>query len=298
MANYNVKRYTLDDIEKIICNGISYTIDENIMHIIQQISKQVGSPEYVKTPQFEKKNKNCINDNFKPTQTQIRKGLDVSIDNIRKILNKISDKTYDALFPSLMDELDKLDEYNTKEEFTKVSETIFSIVSENIFYSELYASIYSILYKKYKFMSHILKVNINEYKDYINQIKYFCPEEDYDNFCKNNKENIIRKSIGVFFVNLAKQNIICIDVICEIIVYIQEMIHTNIKKKGMREIVDELSEIEHAMIISGKDILEVSHQWSILFEHVRDSANSKTKDFESLTNKTIFKHMDILDCIG
>lgn len=296
MADCDIKRYTLHDIEHIICNGICYTIDEKILHNIQQISNQVGSPEYVKTPQFEKKNR--IRDNFKPTQVQRKKGLDASIDNIRKILNKLSEKTYDALFPSLMDELDKLNEYNTQDEFAKISETIFSIVSENIFYSDMYASIYTILYKKYEFMTEILMTNINEYKDHINQITYFYPEEDYDNFCSNNKENIRRKSIGVFFVNLAKQKIISIDAICEIIVYIQEMIHTNITIKGMREIVDELSEIEYAMIISGKDILEVSNQWSALFDNVRDIANSKPKDFESLSNKTIFKHMDILDCIG
>ena len=48
-------KYTLGQFEDIICNGIDYQLPDEIRQKIQEIADQVGAPEYVRTPQFVRK---------------------------------------------------------------------------------------------------------------------------------------------------------------------------------------------------------------------------------------------------
>ena len=54
MATKNM-RYTLDDISSILFNGFDYTLSEEVLSVISEIALQVGSPDYVKTPVFKKR---------------------------------------------------------------------------------------------------------------------------------------------------------------------------------------------------------------------------------------------------
>ena len=59
-------QYTKHDFDAILNDGFVYRLDAETIKIIQTISEQVGAPEYIKTPQFEKKNGrnyDNINDN-------------------------------------------------------------------------------------------------------------------------------------------------------------------------------------------------------------------------------------------
>ena len=162
------RQYLLADFDKIADAGIEYTLDASVINIIQQISNQVGAPEYIRTPQFEEKH---TNDSLvvKRYGRQIRQekecdikfcvvpqrpnkdGVNVYTDIIRKLLNKITTKTYNDLFPTLIQELDKIvdiqDDYKTT-----ISSLVLSIVSETSFYSDMYASLYASLLEKYEFL--------------------------------------------------------------------------------------------------------------------------------------------------
>ena len=48
-------RYTLDDINSILFNGFEYNLPEKTLEIISNLALQVGSPDYVKTPVFKKR---------------------------------------------------------------------------------------------------------------------------------------------------------------------------------------------------------------------------------------------------
>jgi hypothetical protein len=50
--------YTIQDFERIKANGFVCTLPEQTMKIIQELSREVGSPNYVKTPVFRKVNTN------------------------------------------------------------------------------------------------------------------------------------------------------------------------------------------------------------------------------------------------
>ncbi len=49
--------YTAEDFTTVLYNGFDYSVSQEIIDQIQQLSDKVGAPEYVKTPQFITKNK-------------------------------------------------------------------------------------------------------------------------------------------------------------------------------------------------------------------------------------------------
>jgi hypothetical protein len=55
MATTTTTIYKKCDFERIQYEGFSYTLSPDVLKIIQSIADQVGAPEYVKTPQFEKR---------------------------------------------------------------------------------------------------------------------------------------------------------------------------------------------------------------------------------------------------
>ena len=113
-------KFTLKDFTNITFNGFEFKIPEETLNIITNLSQQVGSPTYIKTPIFSKKehfdqdndsqdvfkrkkrmNKppEILNDSewdskrtFQATKIEHKEGLDAKIDIIRGALNKMSEK--------------------------------------------------------------------------------------------------------------------------------------------------------------------------------------------------------------
>ena len=47
--------YTLNDFNNLIFTGFNYTLPSDTLQIISNLALEVGSPNYVKTPIFQKK---------------------------------------------------------------------------------------------------------------------------------------------------------------------------------------------------------------------------------------------------
>ena len=48
--------YSLETINGIIFNGFNYELPVNTLAVISELAKQVGAPNYIKTPNFQNKN--------------------------------------------------------------------------------------------------------------------------------------------------------------------------------------------------------------------------------------------------
>jgi len=166
-------RYSLDEINNIMFKGFNFIMPDETLKIISELALQVGSPDYVKTPVFQKKenpmkieptNKDfsnkkskrnkvieIINDEdwetlrtFQSTKIEEKNGINVEIDTIRIYLNKLTDKNYIDMRNKIIEIIDKLIEENiTTENMLHLSSTIFDIASTNRFYSKIYADLYS-----------------------------------------------------------------------------------------------------------------------------------------------------------
>lgn len=325
--------YTLNDFEQIKKNGISYSLPQETIDIIKKISKNVGAPEYVKTPLFEKrpkhttKHQNPIKDitldnwnaarNFKPTVIEKKKGIELSVDKIRKSLNKITDKTYEKMLLQIIEEIDLIfkdneftengnnieldDNYLT--ELNRIGDSIFDIASGNGFYSKMYAKMSKVLMDKYDFMNKIFKNKMNNDIYLFSDYAYCSPDSDYDQFCKNNKLNEKRRSLVLFYINLMMENIVEESKIIKMIETIQQNLIQEIAKDNNSNIVEEMSEIIYILITHGASTLlksseTIKKNWKEIIDRVNVISSKKHKSEPSITNKTIFKHLDIMSFVN
>jgi len=305
--------YTLANFNNIIMNGFNYTLPQDTLNIINKLAHEVGSPNYVKTPIFNKKKEPEIintnikknksseivqnNDweairNFKTTKIEKKDGVNAKIDIIRSHLNKLTDKNYLDIRTKILNIIDELNEEETK----IVGVILFEIASTNRFYSKMYADLYSEMIIKYEIMKEGLEENLNKFYNVFDNIEYVDPSVDYDRFCKINKDNEKRKALSSFFLNLMLNEIIAKDKIICIIINLLKIIYTFISEENKKNEVDELT--ENVLILFKMDICKSNKiviEGYTIIEIIQKIASSKVKDYKSLTNKTIFKFMDMIE---
>jgi hypothetical protein len=334
-------QYTKDDFTKILNAGFTYNLDAETMKIIQSIADQVGAPEYIRTPKFEKReynNSGGYNINpggthmggarkhykekaqeitdadwesirqFQATVIAKKQGIEASIDQIRKHLNKMTSKTYDTLKEQIINEIksitadNNVDSPELLEELNKIGDSLFTIASGNSFYSKLYAALYKDLMvvfdtNGHNFMEVIFKNNFQKFRSLFDKIDYCSPDKDYDGFCNNTKTNEKRRALSLFYINLMKLGALEELQIIIIIKDLQKYMMDTIKKADSKDIADELAEVLFILITNGNSNLCKNEEWENIMEGVKQISVMKNTAHPSITNKTIFKHMDILDTV-
>ena len=332
--------YKLSTFTTILGNGFDYTIPEDTLKIINSISQQVGSPNYIRTPTFQKKinttngSSDSLSDisgklaankkrrgqkhmevtgedwetirTFQATKIEQKTGTEGLINQLRLLLNKLTDKTFMDLHSQIIGVIEKLiEERIPEEEMRTIGVAIFEIASTNKFYSRLYAELYADLLTKYKFLRPIFDDNYKSYLQIFTNIETADPKVDYDKFCEVNKINEKRKAVSTFFVNLMKNNIITqqslFSLLHTLIITVLEFSNEENRKNEIDEITENIAILfnkkllekiyeskdatAQSLLINGKTMVDV----------VLELAKSKSKDYKSLTNKSIFKYMDLLE---
>jgi len=273
-------RYNLPDFQNITFNGFDIKLPEETLGIISEIAQQVGSPTYIRTPIFSKKevsslkynnnsigftggeqnykrrkrNKNTENVSdedwesirtFQATKIEQKTGIDSKIDLIRSCLNKLTDKNYNELVYKIVEYFEELMKNETSDEdILKVGNTIFEIASNNRFFSKIYADLYGLLIQKFEIMKIIFENSLNTFLELFKTIEYVESEEDYDRFCKINKDNEKRKALSMFFVNLCTNQIISkekiVQITCDLMKQVVNLIKENNKKNEVDEIIENI----------------------------------------------------------
>ena len=341
MSNVKLNKYMLSDFNNLLFTGFNYELPSETVNIISELSLEVGSPDYVKTPVFQKRenpmkaeitddasggsasggsasgsgggfkkrrggNKGMeINDgdwetmrSFQTTKIEERDGISGEIDNIRSYLNKITDKNYTDLSSKICELICGVIS-RTTEDIKQVSSAIFDIASTNRFYSKIYADLYTVIIKNYDVMKDSFEDSLSKFSELFNTIEYVDPKVDYDKFCKVNKDNEKRKALGMFFINLSINGVIPKLTVYNITRTLLAQIYKFISEENKKNEVDELT--ENVALFYKKEFYDVDDvQYELIegyniTEIIEKIANSKVKDFKSLTNKTIFKFMDMID---
>ena len=331
MATYMT--YSLSNFNDIMFNGFSFDLSPETLAIISKLSSEVGSPNYVKTPIFNKKehpvksesqpskdnfrrkknNKSVevVNDedwealrNFQSTKIEKKTGADAHFDIIRGYLNKLTDKNYVDIKNKIIETIEQIivEELNV-EDMYHISSSIFEIASTNRFFSKVYADLYTDLINKYDMMRTVFKNSFEKFTELFNNIEYVEASVDYDKLCRINKDNEKRKALSTFFVNLMGNEIISKEEIISITRILLAQIYNYISEENKVNEVNELT--ENVAILYKKELYEddedsdnVSYELIegyTISEIIERIANSKSKDYKSLSSKTIFKFMDLID---
>ena len=314
--------YTLNDFERVTFDGFDLNLPEETIDLIASISDKVGAPSYIRTPNFQKREKyngnkdfhnkrrrnrpQEIHDddweairNFQATELKKREGIEKHIDLIRTHLNKITDKNYAMQLNKIITEIDGLISVETDEEsMLKVGYLIFTTASTNKFYSELYATLYKDLMDKFDIIKDIFDKNFKTFMDLFKIIEYVDPEENYEEFCKVNKQNDERRAMSMFIVNLMKNEIISHDAIINTTLQLQDMTTEFVKIKEKRKHVEELTENIFIIVTCACEILYKHDDWETVLVNINRVSEMKTKTYPGVSSKTIFKYMDIIDAIN
>jgi len=342
-------RYNLQDFMNISFNGFDFVVPEDTMNLISSLSMQVGSPTYIKTPIFQKKDlsKDAMNAftsssngfgnvsngghnngqykqfgsrkrrgnrgmevnnddwetlrTFQITKIEQKTGVDGQIDQIRSLLNKLTDKTFSDITGKIKQIINEfIEDGLMDDDFTKIGTSIFELASTNKFYSKIYADLYAELIKEHDFLKPIFDRNYNSYIELFQKIEYADPDKDYDRFCEINKINEKRKAISMFFVNLSINNIVTKISIAHILHHLVNTVVIFMNEPNKKDEIDEIT--ENIAILYRKEIIEETIGQSDLLingktitQTIMELAKSKSKDYKSLSNKAIFKYMDLVD---
>lgn len=259
---------------------------------------------------------------FQRTEMKKKEGIELSIDNIRSALNKLTDKTYTAMLTNILKEINELftasnedtsEEHNTVAVMNRVASSIFNTASSNAFYSEIYARLFQDLMAKeqepgteqYAVFRVVFERNLASFMSLFDTIEYCDPKKNYDKFCDINKANEKRKSMSLFIVNLMKFGIVEKTQVMGLMRQIQELMYTNMRQEGKTNEVDELAEnlfimVKHShMVFTAKSVdPEIVESFKARLEQITEISKMKIKSKPSITNKTIFKHLDMLDEIS
>jgi len=138
-------------------------------------------------------------------------------------------------------------------------------------------------------------------------IEYCDPKKNYDKFCDINKANEKRKAMSLFIVNLMKNGIVEKSHILTILKQLQELLYSNIRQEGKTNEVDEISENLYIIVKNShmdlKDAAkdadtDCAEMFARRVDQITEISKMKIKTKPSITNKTIFKHLDMLDEIS
>jgi hypothetical protein len=261
--------YTYDKILEI-SNKLDKSknkLDDNILQNINNLKKQLN----IQVVEIIKK-------------TTIHKQED-DVAKIFKILNKITDKTYEKLKPELFEIIKKIDNL---EEITKITELIFKIASSNIFYSTIFSKLYFELIKIKKEFYNVFQDRFEIHTQGIYNLNYVDPNINYDDYCLYIKKVEYLKSSLTFFINLMKHNICSLDNIVELCLKLQNELILN------NATIEQNEEYINNIYIIIKECIEY-----LIFHTNMETIYSNIKHIQSIniSKKINFKCMDIIDII-
>ena len=233
---------------------------------------------------------------FQATELVRVKGIESHINNVRASLNRLTNDNYDENRDTILNEISDLIRDNASDEsLLKIGNSIFNTASSNQFYSALYARLFNDLLQQYSMFGTIFDASLSEFLGLFRSIEYCDPKKDYDKFCEMNKTNDRRKAMSLFIVNLMKQGIVAPDQVIELVLDLQKMIRDYLKTPGKTNELDEISENLFIIIKNSHQHLISLEEWVNVLNSVTYISLLKIKSYPSITNKTIFKHIDILE---
>jgi hypothetical protein len=242
---------------------------------------------------------------FQTTKIEQKAGIDGDIDQIRLFLNKLTDKTFLDMREKIIDKINKIfAEPVNKEDTAKVGNMLYELCSTNKFYSKIFADLFAEMATKYEWLLSIFNDNYKNVMGQYSNIQYVDSDKDYDGFCDMNKKNERRKAITTFLVNLSGNGFIekqgLVKILRDLLIIVTGMLNQNDKKNEIDELTENIAILFNKELIDEVvDDADDEEDYFVgdqpIIDVVNNLAKSKAKDYPSLSNKSIFKYMDLIE---
>lgn len=333
LQNYNLQQvnailfagleYTIPDETITLLNylteqiGSTSFIHDKVFHKREQKEDMLSNDQYgnIKTDKKKRKgNKGMeiLNEDwntirsFQTTKIEQKTGIDAIIDKLKLTLSKLTKDKFQIIKEQIIIGINEIMENETNVEFLtdKIGNMLFDIALNNKFLSKMYADFYTELLSIYDWLRPIINNHLETYLDLFENMQYFDSDKDYDKFCDMNAINERRKLVTQMFVNLSLNNVISKQIIYELLISLLKKMFHLINQVDKKYEVDEIT--ENIVILFNKGTIEYIEKNNYdtnkhminglsVIEIVTLFAKSKVKDYKSLSNKTIFKYMDLIE---
>lgn len=309
-ALLSTRQYTLSDFKNKENSGNIPELESLVIEKINKLANRVGAPSYQKTPVFKrynyskkkKVNENITSDdwetirNFKTTTLDKNmEGLEAQMDQIRSYLNKLTNENYAEISVEIKMVIKDIVDQNEENYLSKIGVSIFEIGSANRFLSQVYVKLYKELIDTYPIMKNVCTSNFNSFQSLFETFDSCDANEDYDKFCDITKQNEKRKALSKFMMICVEYNIIEIESMENIVLDFIKKIYTLIEEEGNENAVDEIVANLAIMILSSVTVFEKMRSRDKIFKDIEVLSDLNVKEHPSLSNKTLFKFLDIVD---
>ena len=207
------------------------------------------------------------------------------------LLNKISNKTYEKLSKELFECVKSISDVNYQRE---ICDKIFTIISSNDFYSEIYAKLYMEMIQIHHTFKNVFDEFIDSYIQQFIELKHVSNSDDYDEYCKYNKELNKIKSFTTFLNHCLNYNLCTSCTLIDMIICFQNKIISQIDE------TDKLSENEvllnniFILFKENIDVFSFHENWEKLMSNHKVMSEIKGP---GKNNMMRFKLMDMDDLL-
>jgi hypothetical protein len=278
-------KYSIEEILDIEKSHYSYSLPPETVTLINQIRESLSAARKTKAqPQWEKLRQK------KTVPTKAERVLD-PVDELRSLLNKLSDKTYF----NHMDSVGRIVSSVEGEKLQIVAEVLFDICSTNRFYSKLYADLYSALVSENTALQTHLKHRVAIILETFRHLTFVNEDhENYDALCRRNDENDRNRSVAEFLKNLNQNGLINDSTIIQTCEDILKSVLSVINEDNYDDSIFMAVDIIAILYDKSKMSTSKLDDRTTYNDCLEKFARSKKKQYKSLSSKTIFKLMDLI----
>jgi len=305
MITYNLENY-LNILKEYPKTSLNPEVLKNYDNLLEKlnINKLVLNTESdtkkTKRYKLNKKSEDLLSSDkvviFKERVITEKEDIDKVKDIIKGCLNKLTTKNYAQQKEVMVNILNDNSDKESILEFFSIN--FFDIISRNRFYSELYSELFNELHILYPVLDKHKKMFMRSCLENIYNINYVDENVNYEGFCKNNKKNDTRRSMNIFLMNLLKKSLVESDEVLELVSRIKEQISENRDIENKSYLIEELTENLFIFISESNDTMKNHDEWNNIIDFVKEYSKYKSKDFSSITNRIIFKYMDMVDLLN
>lgn len=304
-----MQTYSIEQFTDIASNLHKHVLTEDVLSVYDKLLKELNiNTRIVEHEQKDKRYKRPKNNKqelltsgkvveFKQKETVEKTDYEKIMVNIRGSLNKLSSKNYDTQTDLLKSYLDEISGLNDESYLMECSSYLFDVASKNKFFSEMYANLYIELSNIYPIFEERKEQFIVDCMDSLDTIIYVDESQDYEGFCKNNKQNDIRRSMNTFLIHLYKKKQCNIQCVLKMITAILDKIDEKKTIASETHIIEELSENLFIFISELISELKEHTSWDAILNQISEYTKIKVSDYPGLTTRIKFKFMDMMDIV-
>lgn len=239
---------------------------------------------------------------FKVTKFAVKTGITKQINEIRMKINNLSTSTYTKNSSAIIELITqwKSESEEWESDLKQVCEAIFDIVSKTKLNSELNADLYKLCISNFDegngIFTETIHNGIRMLETMIDSVEYSDPNLDYDKYCVYSKQIAQIIGMSTFYVNSAKNMMVSVDKIYGLLETllgkIDQFIHETDKVATVELLADVIFVIVEAFYPA------MSFDKPELLKRIVDIAGYKNKQYPSVSNRFVFKFMDMRDLIA